>query len=119
MSSKVKTKIIKRNGEEVDFDIDKIINAIKKANREVPRIHRMNEYQIKAIADNVASQVKNTPHAVNVEDIQNMVETGIMEMRGYEVAQKYVRYRYKRELKRKSNTTDDGILSLLLPVIRQ
>ncbi len=113
MSSKVKTKIIKRNGEEVDFDIDKIINAIKKANREVPRIHRMNEYQIKAIADNVASQVKNTPHAVNVEDIQNMVETGIMEMRGYEVAQKYVRYRYKRELKRKSNTTDDGILSLL------
>ena len=113
MSSKVKTKIIKRNGEEVDFDIDKIINAIKKANREVPRIHRMNEYQIKAIADNVASQVKNTPHAVNVEDIQNMVETGIMEMRGYEVAQKYGRYRYKRELKRKSNTTDDGILSLL------
>ena len=113
MSSEVKTKIIKRNGEEVDFDIDKIINAIKKANREVPRIHRMNEYQIKAIADNVASQVKNTPHAVNVEDIQNMVETGIMEMRGYEVAQKYVRYRYKRELKRKSNTTDDGILSLL------
>ena len=113
MSSKVKTKIIKRNGEEVDFDIDKIINAIKKANQEVPRIHRMNQYQIIAIADNVASQVKNTPHAVNVEDIQNMVETGIMEMRGYEVAQKYVRYRYKRELKRKSNTTDDGILSLL------
>lgn len=113
MSSKVKTKIIKRNGEEVDFDIDKIINAIKKANQEVPRIHRMNQYQIIAIADNVAAQVKNTPHAVNVEDIQNMVETGIMEMRGYEVAQKYVRYRYKRELKRKSNTTDDGILSLL------
>ena len=50
---------------------------------------------------------------MNVEDIQNMVETGIMEMRGYEVAQKYVRYRFKRELRRKSNTTDDGILSLL------
>ena len=52
-------------------------------------------------------------HAVNVEDIQNMVETGIMEMRGYEVAQKYVRYRYKRELTRKSNTTDNGILALI------
>ena len=73
MNGDVKTKIIKRNGEEV----------------------------------------ANSSHAVNVEDIQNMVETGIMEMRGYEVAQKYVRYRFKRELRRKSNTTDDGILSLL------
>ena len=66
-----------------------------------------------AIAEKVADQVANSSHAVNVEDIQNMVETGIMEMRGYEVAQKYVRYRFKRELRRKSNTTDDGILSLL------
>ena len=66
-----------------------------------------------AIAEKVADQVANSSHAVNVEDIQTMVETGIMEMRGYEVAQKYVRYRFKRELRRKSNTTDDGILSLL------
>ena len=73
----------------------------------------MNQYQIMAIAEKVADQVANSSHAVNVEDIQNMVETGIMEMRGYEVAQKYVRYRFKRELRRKSNTTDDGILSLL------
>lgn len=113
MSSKVKTKIIKRNGEEVDFDLSKIVNAIKKANHEVPAIHKMNQHQIRAVADNVAAQVKNSSHAVNVEDIQNMVETGIMEMRGYEVAQKYVRYRFKRELSRKSNTTDDGILSLI------
>lgn len=113
MNSKVKTKIIKRNGEEVAFNLEKISNAIGKANKEVPKIHQMNEYQIVAIADNVAQQVKESSHAVNVEDIQNMVETGIMEMRGYEVAQKYVRYRYKREISRKSNTTDDGILSLL------
>lgn len=113
MNSKVKTKIIKRNGEEVTFNLEKISNAIGKANKEVPKIHQMNEYQIVAIADNVAQQVKESSHAVNVEDIQNMVETGIMEMRGYEVAQKYVRYRYKREISRKSNTTDDGILSLL------
>ena len=113
MSSRIKTKIIKRNGEEVAFDVNKIINAVKKANQEVSRIHRMNQYQIMAIAEKVAQQVKNSSHAVDVEDIQNMVETGIMEMRGYEVAQKYVRYRYRRELRRKSNTTDDGILSLL------
>ena len=58
----------------------------------------MNPYQIEAIADTIAEQVQETPHAVNVEDIQDMVETSIMEMRGYEVAQKYVRYRYRREL---------------------
>ena len=113
MNGDVKTKIIKRNGEEVTFDLDKIINAITKANEEVTKIHQMNQYQIMAIAEKVADQVANSSHAVSVEDIQNMVETGIMEMRGYEVAQKYVRYRFKRELRRKSNTTDDGILSLL------
>ncbi|MEA4818732.1 MAG: anaerobic ribonucleoside-triphosphate reductase, partial [[Clostridium] scindens] len=107
------TNVIKRSGEEVSFDLEKIINAIRKANKEVDRLHQMNEYQINAIADNIAHRVEEIPHAVNVEDIQDMVETGIMEMRGYEVAQKYVRYRYKRELTRKSNTTDNGILSLL------
>ena len=113
MSIEVKTNVIKRSGEEVSFDLEKIINAIRKANKEVDRLHQMNEYQINAIADNIAHRVGEIPHAVNVEDIQDMVETGIMEMRGYEVAQKYVRYRYKRELTRKSNTTDNGILSLL------
>ena len=109
----VKTNVIKRNGEEVYFDLTKIINAIKAANNEVDRIHQMNEYQIMAIADNVADQVQESTHAVHVEDIQDMVERGIMEMRGYEVAQKYVRYRFRRELTRKSNTTDNGILSLI------
>ena len=109
----IRTNVIKRNGQEVTFDITKIINAIGKANHEVAGIHQMNDFQIRAIADNIAKKISNYPHAANVEDIQDMVETGIMEMRGYEVAQKYVRYRYKREISRKSNTTDDGILSLI------
>ena len=113
MEDTVTTNVIKRNGEEVHFDRAKIVNAITKANGNVERIHQMNPYQIEAIADTIAAQVQEMPHAVNVEDIQDMVETSIMEMRGYEVAQKYVRYRYRRELKRKSNTTDNGILALL------
>ncbi|MCR4781658.1 MAG: anaerobic ribonucleoside-triphosphate reductase [Lachnospiraceae bacterium] len=113
LTNDVKTRVIKRNGNEVDFDVVKIENAIKAANNEVEAIHQMNESQINAIAKNIAEAVKKSSHAVNVEDIQDMVETGIMEMRGYEVAQKYVRYRYKRELTRKTNTTDDGILSLI------
>ena len=113
MNVEVKTNVIKRNGEEVHFNSQKIINAVHKANEEVDRLHQMNDYQIRAIADSIAHKVQESTHAVNVEDIQDMVETGIMAMRGYEVAQKYVRYRYKRELTRKSNTTDNGILSLL------
>ncbi len=113
MEVEVKTNVIKRSGEEVSFDISKIVNAIEKANKEVDEIHQLSEYQIAAVADKIAKQIADAPHAVNVEDIQDMVETGIMEMRGYEVAQKYVRYRYKRELARKSNTTDEEILSLL------
>ena len=113
MNAEIKTNVIKRNGEEVAFDLEKIINAIKGANKDVDQLHRMNEYQIMAVADNVAKKIEESTHAVNVEDIQDMVETGIMELRGYEVAQKYVRYRYRRELKRKSNTTDNGILALL------
>ena len=113
MNVEVKTNVIKRNGEEVHFNSQKIVNAVHKANEEVDRLHQMNDYQIRAIADNIANKVQESTHAVNVEDIQDMVETGIMAMRGYEVAQKYVRYRYKRELTRKSNTTDNGILSLL------
>ena len=113
MDLEVKTRVIKRNGEEVDFRLEKIVNAIKKANEEVENIHRMNDFQIIAIAEKIAQQAEEFTHAMNVEDIQDMVETGIMEMRGYEVAQKYVRYRYKRELTRKSNTTDNGILALI------
>lgn len=106
-------KVIKRNGEEVSFEIAKIKNAIAKANLEIPKIHQLNSYQIDAIADTIEKQLHELPHAANVEDIQDMVEKGIMEMRGYEVAQKYVRYRFKRELARKANTTDNGILSLI------
>ena len=113
MSTTITTNVIKRNGEEVHFDLDKIVNAIKAANNEVDRLHQLNDYQIMAIADTISQQIHRMTHAVNVEDIQDMVETGIMEMRGYEVAQKYVRYRYKRELSRKSNTTDNGILALI------
>ena len=112
-TSTTTTNVIKRNGEEVHFDLDKIVNAIKAANREVDRLHQLNDFQIMAIADTISQQIHRMTHAVNVEDIQDMVETGIMEMRGYEVAQKYVRYRYKRELSRKSNTTDNGILALI------
>ena len=109
----VKTNVIKRNGREVRFDEQKIINAIMAANKEVEGIHQLNHAQVQAVADGISKQVAQSPHAVNVEDIQDLVEKGIMEMRCYEVAQKYVRYRYKRELSRKSNTTDNGILALI------
>lgn len=113
MHDSVNTNVIKRNGEEVHFDLSKIENAIRAANHEVDKLYQMNDFQVRAVADNIARQISDMTYAVHVEDIQDMVETGIMEMRGYEVAQKYVRYRYKRELARKSNTTDNGILSLI------
>lgn len=69
------------------FDLSKIENAIKAANNEVDKLHQLNEYQVHAIADNLEKQIESMSHAVHVEDIQDMVETGIMEMRGYEVAQ--------------------------------
>ena len=106
-------RVIKRSGEEVDFDLHKIVNAINAANEETDKLHQMNPYQVKAVAENVADKIAGMTHAIHVEDIQDIVETSIMEMRGYEVAQKYVRYRYKRELSRKSNTTDNGILALI------
>ena len=106
-------RVIKRNGEEVVFDVQKILNAIRKANNEVEPIYRLNEYQIEAVGKIVMDQICQSNHATAVEDIQDMVERGIMEMRGYEVAQIYVRYRYKRDMARKANTTDDGILALI------
>lgn len=75
MNAEIKTNVIKRNGEEVAFDLEKIINAIKGANKDVDKLHRMNEYQIMAVADNVAKKIEESTHAVNVEDIQDMVET--------------------------------------------
>lgn len=105
--------IIKRDGKEVDFEEEKIVNAISKANQGIQDIHKLSECQIRAIANNVKNQVAESLHTVSVEEIQDMVEKGIMQMRGYEVAQKYVRYRYTRELARKANSTDNGILALL------
>ena len=92
---------------------EKIKTAVSKANKEVDEIYQLNQAQITAIANNVTKLVEASNHAVSVEDIQNMVEKEIMAMRGYEVAQKYVRYRYKREIARKSNTTDERILSII------
>ena len=105
--------IIKRNGKEEPFEASKIRMAIGKANNTVEPIHKLNDAQLDAITHNVASSILKSTHSVTVEEIQDMVERGIMEMRGYEVAQKYVRYRYQRELARKSNTTDDAIFSLI------
>ena len=108
-----KLVVIKRNGEEAEFNKQKIYNAVSAANKEVELIHQLSTYQIEAVTQNVTEKIFAASHAVSVEDIQDMVEIAIMEMRGYEVAQKYVRYRHNRELARKSNTTDDGILSLI------
>ena len=73
MNVEVKTNVIKRNGEEVHFNSQKIVNAVHKANEEVDRLHQMNDYQIRAIADSIAHKVQESTHAVNVEDIQDMV----------------------------------------------
>ena len=105
--------IIKRDGKEVPFEEIKIVNAVKKANHEIQDIYQLSECQIRAISNNVREQVEASLHTVSVEEIQDMVEKEIMQMRGYEVAQKYVRYRYTRELARKANSTDNGILALL------
>lgn len=106
-------KIIKRNGTEVDFDARKIRNAISQANAEVEGENQLSPEQIDSITNSVLNQIAHWHHAMNVEDIQDLVETFIMAAGGYEVAKKYIRYRYQRELKRKANTTDNTILSLI------
>ena len=105
--------IIKRDGREVEFDINKIINAIKKANKEVLESQKLSEEQIETIAANIEKTARETSYALNVEKIQDMVEIEIMNAGGFEVAQKYVRYRFRREINRQANTTDESILSLL------
>ncbi|MCR5797864.1 MAG: anaerobic ribonucleoside-triphosphate reductase, partial [Eubacterium sp.] len=108
-----KIRVIKRNGEEVEFNAEKISNAIQKANDEVDEKKQLTLLQIADITNRVVRQIENMSHAVNVESIQDLVEIGIMREGGYEIAQKYVRYRYQRELARKANTTDSEILSLI------
>ena len=106
-------KIIKRSGQEVDFDIVKIENAIRKANQVVDYKNAMSENRIKLIAEEVAGVCEARDRAMTVEEIQDVVENKIMEMGSHEIAKKYIVYRYKRELARKANTTDEQILSLI------
>ncbi len=106
-------RIIKRSGSEVEFDISKIIAAVFKANAVVEEDKRLNKSQIDKIAANVEKRCLEMNRAVNVEEIQDMVENQIMAERAFEVARKYITYRYIQSLKRKSNTTDEKILSLI------
>ena len=106
-------KIIKRNGAEVGFDITKIIIAITKANESVEEVDRMTPVQIQRIAESVDLQCRKMNRAPTVEEIQDMVEHYIMAHGAFEVAKHYITYRYTRSLVRKSNTTDDKILSLI------
>lgn len=108
-----RTRVIKRNGEEVEFNPEKISNAIQKANKEVEEHKSLTLLQIADVTNRVSDRIESASHAVNVENIQDMVEVGIMQEGGYEIAQKYVRYRYQREIARKANTTDSEILSLI------
>ena len=106
-------KIIKRNGSEAVFDITKIISAITKANKVVPEAQRLTKQQIIEISDHVQEVCYARGHAMNVEEIQDIVEDAIMATGAYEVARKYITYRYVQSLKRTHNTTDDKILSLI------
>ena len=106
-------KIIKRNGSEAVFDISKIIAAVTKANNVVASNQRLTKEQITAIANDVAQECQSRNHAMNVEEIQDLVEDAIMQTKAYEVARKYITYRYVQSLRRTHNTTDDRILSLI------
>ena len=106
-------KIIKRNGSEVLFDQTKITAAIEKANNEVVETDRLSDEDIDNITNNVKYQCEKMKRALNVEEIQNLVENEIMKLNAFAVARKYITYRYMRALVRKSNTTDEQILSLI------
>ena len=106
-------KIIKRSGVEVAFDITKIENAIRAANKDVQESDRLTERQVVYASQNVAEACENAGHTVAVEEIQDMVEDELMKLDKFEVARKYIIYRYVQGLKRTKNTTDDKILSLI------
>lgn len=106
-------KIIKRNGEEVIFDVEKIVTAISKANNEVPASEQLSAQQIKAMALDVKKLCEQEKHEMNVEAIQDLVEDAIMKAGSFEIAKKYITYRYQHQLMRKANSTDSQILSLL------
>lgn len=106
-------KIIKRSGAEVPFDLSKITAAIVKANNSVIFSDRLSDEQVDTISRNVESACRSVDRALNVEEIQDIVENEIMAQKAYKVARNYITYRYKHALVRKSNTTDEQILSLL------
>ena len=106
-------KIIKRSGKEVDFDQNKITNAIIKANLTVDENEQLTEKQIAKIVDDITKLCKKTRRATSVEEIQDMVERGIMQEGAFSVAKNYITYRYERQLIRQANTTDKQILSLI------
>ncbi|MDE6203528.1 MAG: anaerobic ribonucleoside-triphosphate reductase [Lachnospiraceae bacterium] len=105
--------IIKRSGMEVTFDSVKIEDAVRKANASVQDEHRLSDSQIKTVVTNVTKLCTKMNHSPNVEEIQDLVEEEIMKQKTYRLASNYITYRYKRELVRKSNSTDEQILSLL------
>lgn len=106
-------KIIKRNGSEVTFEVEKIVNAIAKANVEVPEDQRLTEREIQFASLNVTDECEKAGHTVTVEEIQDLVEDQLMALDRFEVARKYIIYRYLQNQKRHKNTTDDKILSLI------
>ena len=106
-------KIIKRSGAEMDFDPRKIEIAVTKANESVVPSERMSDIQIKRIAEDVERAAANVNRSLSVEEIQDMVEDQIMNQRAFDVARRYITYRYQRALVRKANTTDEQILSLI------
>jgi len=112
-------KIIKRSGTEVIFDKEKILSAVRKANESVVDSERMTEAQINAIGENVEKACNTMNRALTVEEIQDLVENLIMNQRAYTVARNYITYRYKRALVRKTNSTDDQILTLLAARMRK
>ena len=105
--------IIKRNGTEVVFESEKIANAVTKANNSVPEVCRMTAAQIQEITEAVTKTCENMGHAPVVEEIQDLVERQIMAQGAFDVAKSYITYRYTRSLVRRSNTTDEKILSLI------
>ena len=106
-------KIIKRSGKETGFDSSKIVDAVAKANQEAAESDRLSNEQIEAIAQRISNICASMDRTYNVEEIQDLVENEIMAYRAFEVARKYITYRYKRALVRKSNSTDQQILSLI------
>ena len=106
-------KITKRSGQEVAYDISKIIAAVRKANNSVVDADKMTDRQIDVIADNMIRRCEKMNRSLSVEEIQDMVENEIMNQRAFTVARSYITYRYRRALVRKANSTDEQILSLL------